>query len=373
MKKLIGNLLISISLLLWAVMPAYSYAEQSNQYNYEFFQSEKIQEHQVVKEYIYQKGFEKYLKSKDQLDEEIINLYNLETMASDTTPDESELGMNSNSVLDDTYGEAPKVTSEKEAEIAKEYGLVKPETHIKEFDQHILVQRNKINNSIMNIWYINYICTNYGFTIMAINIGDDPLDVISGTLKKYNKNKDNWRVVATKKFNKTLVNTGKVFSWNNSRNAVSDYFEYDIVVSDNGSTFKYDNHDKLNYKRYYFDANKYNILKALGGERHHFVSDNALTSEGFNAKVAPAVRMLYRDHLNTPSWGSRASSLEFRSKEQEFLKKKDFKELLRFEVSGLKEAADSEGDYKNLQEKYYDSLVTVLLLSEKYFGIEDQT
>lgn len=38
-------------------------------------------------------------------------------MASDTTSDESELGMNSNSVLDDTYGEEPKVISEKEAEI----------------------------------------------------------------------------------------------------------------------------------------------------------------------------------------------------------------------------------------------------------------
>ncbi|MMZ43487.1 hypothetical protein D1872_50370 [compost metagenome] len=53
MKKIIGNLLISILLLIWFVTPGYSYAEQSHQYNYESFQSGKIQEHQDVKEYIY--------------------------------------------------------------------------------------------------------------------------------------------------------------------------------------------------------------------------------------------------------------------------------------------------------------------------------
>ncbi|MNW50456.1 hypothetical protein D3C74_279090 [compost metagenome] len=275
-----------------------------------------------------------------------------------------------------TYGsisnedtEPGEFTEEEEAEIVKKYGLTKPEPYVKENIQNILVERKLSIGVPDKVWLLNYIHTDAGITVTVVNVGGTPLDRISGTLKKYNKSRDTWRLAATHPFSKVLVNSGIVPTWLTGRQAVSDYFEYKVNVTRNGAVYSYDNIGKMDHQRYLFSAGPYNKMSALGGERHHFVSDKSLAITGFKAASAPAIRMMYRDHLNTPSWGTGAAAKAYRENEQRLLKNKQYEDVIRLEISGLKNAADSEGKVINLEQKYYSEVVSAILLTEKYFGI----
>ncbi|WP_347488540.1 hypothetical protein ABDB91_15190 [Desulfoscipio sp. XC116] len=111
-------------------------------------------------------------------------------------------------------------------------------------------------------------------------------------------------------------------------------------------------------------------MATKGGERHHFISKDSLSKAGFNTNTAPAIRMIYKDHLKTPNWGSGTSQKAFRAEELKLLNAGKYEKLLKMEVNGFKTAPDSEGIYSNLADKYYDSLIYALYLAEKYFGID---
>ena len=124
-----------------------------------------------------------------------------------------------------------------------------------------------------------------------------------------------------------------------------------------------------NQVRYNFVAGPYTSITANGGERHHFVASNSIYLTGWNTSTAPAIRMIYRDHLNTPNWGNGTTQTLFRSQEVSYLRAGQYQTLLQMEVDGLKASPDSEGTYSNLADKYYDQLIYSLYLAEQYFGI----
>ncbi|MFF0830665.1 hypothetical protein ACFYU8_27855 [Brevibacillus sp. NPDC003359] len=48
------------------------------------------------------------------------------------------------------------------------------------------------------------------------------------------------------------------------------------------------------------DADAYDSMEALGGERHHFVAKDSLVNAGFtNTDEFPAIRMMNDDHLKS--------------------------------------------------------------------------
>lgn len=136
-------------------------------------------------------------------------------------------------------------------------------------------------------------------------VGIDPVDVVKGEITKKNANGTRWGVDDTKSFNKTNVRSGTIVSWTEDINVVSDYFEFDLTVIDNGVPWYYDGGGRdQRYQRYNFEVDRYKDLDALGGQRHHFVSATPLRNAGFNSNYAPCIRMLAKDHFNTPSYGS---------------------------------------------------------------------
>jgi hypothetical protein len=370
-------------LLLIGGTPSYTSAavvfQQDQKSTFEYFTLDNLDQHQDVKDYIIAQGFEYYLNNGnliDQSDLNAVNIYEMPTEEETSQSLEEEefnelIELNETSELLQTVETEvlPELDSEKRDYLIEKYNLEVPEVEKNNYDQNIFVERNTASNAILNVWYLTYLPTDTGLTIGIVNIGKDPIDKISGNLKKYDLSKSTWKSALTKTFNKIKANSGVVSAWATGKTAVSDYFEYKITVTDNGSTWNYDNLGKTNLQRYSFDANYYNKLSALGGERHHFVSNDALKKTSFKPNSAPAIRMLYADHVKTPSWGSSFDAKAYRDAEVNLLSNKKYEDLLQMEVNGLKAAQDSEGNYRNLQEKYLDQVVYTLYLSETYFGI----
>ncbi|PSJ66611.1 hypothetical protein C7J99_24975 [Brevibacillus brevis] len=265
------------------------------------------------------------------------------------------------------------ISESKLEEIASELGLEKPKPQKVKIEETILVKRNKDTMAVANVWYLYYSVNDYAFFIDVINVGSDKLDSVVADIRKYNKKGKEWVVDANTSLRALQVGNGNVFQWKMDRNAVSDYFEYDIVVLEDGTVWNYDNKSgktQFQWQRYYFDVGTYKRMQPLGGERHHIVSDKALTEAGFNdTDMFPAIRMMKQDHEYTPNWGNRTTSKEWRAKEIEYLMANDYKGLMRLEVDGLRAAEDPEGKFPNLAQKYNDYLVAGAVLVYEYFGV----
>lgn len=348
-KKL--PLIFTLFLLLFSsIFTGFVHAEdtgksKNSDFTLSHISSDEIDSYPDVEKFIQENGLSSYIIDGDNSnDKELISLFQLENKV--TLPDISNDELN---------------------RLEREYGLEIPDTEIYNTTQDILIQRSNSDLSILGAWLINYFETNTGFTITLSGIGNSPM-YFSGTLKNYRANGSSWTLDATKDFTKTVTKNGIVYTWAHGRAYVSDYFTYNLRVAVDGVGYNYSRTDRF-YQRYYSVANAYNKLTAAGGERHHFVSANALSSTGFNSSTAPAVRMMRDDHLKTPSWGSSAAASAFRTSEINYIRKKDFKGLLQFEVNGLKAAPDPEGKFPNLQQKYLYSVAEALLLAEAYFGI----
>jgi hypothetical protein len=399
-KKRFISLIILALLISTGIMPGYSSANSEDlnsislQSNLELSIIENLEDHQDVKDYIIENGYEQYLSNENQIFSEDLNydsefntnyLNDLLTNQSDSSEFQStqieEIDFEKQSELVEQYDlETPssEITSfdlideidlEKRNQLIEKYDLETPSSEITSFDQDILVKRDLTTNAIANVWYLNYLPSNAGFTVAVVNVGKTPLDSVSGTLKKYNKKKEAWVLANSKLFTQKSVNSGIVYTWPNSKTAVSDYFEYNITVKEGSTSLTYNNTGETNHQRYNFASGAYNKLEALGGERHHIVSANSLKENGFKATTAPAIRMIYKDHVNTPNWGNYTTSTIFRGRESLYLKAKEYKQLLQLEVDSLKTSLDSEGKFSNLQVKYFDEVVNSLYLAEKYFGI----
>lgn len=341
----------------------------------ESYNVNNLENHQDVKEYLLSHGYDYFV-------EQALNKKAINIKLSDLEPLVDDYVIFDSGELEEVYkldeesdepilpDEEIEISPEEREGLIKKYQLEIPETEEVVYDQNFLVERNKLTGVIDNVWYLTYIPTDTTFVVSVVNLGNDPLDRISGTIKKYNKSKDNWKAVSpVRNFSKASVNSGIVNTWTTARTAVSDYFEYKITVQENGSTWSYNNTGQVNKQRYNFYGGIFKKMSALGGERHHFVSNDALKRASYNSDNAPAIRMIYRDHLNTPSWGSSFESIKYRDKEFDLLNSKKYVELLQMEVDGLKAAKDSEGKYSNLQIKYINEVLEVLYLSELYFGI----
>ena len=256
--------------------------------------------------------------------------------------------------------------------VAQKLGL---EVHEKEqavIDEFFLVKyQDATMANTENVWFLQYVADSSGFKINILNVGQDKIDSIQGSVKIYKLNGTNWEYAGIKSVSKFNVGTGLVDSWQINKINVSDYFEYNIRVTEDGQTFSYDNINtkKYNYQRYNFAAAPYNQLDALGGQRHHLVASTVLGANGFNINTAPTIRMITTDHYQTPNWGNFEKSKAHRAKEDELLKQKKYEELIQMEVDALKTIPDPDGKYPSLASKYSTALAQCALLYYAYFGI----
>ncbi|CAM3683303.1 hypothetical protein EDM52_12255 [Brevibacillus invocatus] len=193
---------------------------------------------------------------------------------------------------------------------------------------------------------------------------------VSGKLTKYNARGRDWVKADSTTVYANLKGSGEFFKWYKPLgDAVEDRFEYELVVVEGNLNYPRNNIGEKTPYRYYFDADIYKVMKPLGGERHHLVSASSLYNAGFISDNAPAIRMLYEDHRETPNWGPGTSADQYRAKELEYLLAKDYTSLLQMEVNDFQKLYDYEGRFRNLQVKYYDQLIEALYLYEIYFGV----
>ena len=75
--------------------------------------------------------------------------------------------------------------------------------------------------------------------------------------------------------------------------------------------------------------------------------------------------MMFADHILTPSYGSPT----YVKKLSSLLANGEYEKVLRTEVQGLQNEYDCDGIAGNLQQKYFDEVITCLIQYEKLFGI----
>lgn len=345
-KKSVVLLVLSLVLILNSSLGfafAANNVEQSSESTIERISPEELYLHEDVMDFIEENGTEEYILDKEKSDDEIISLYGLEEEVSVEGVSEEELNR-----------------------LEREYDLTRPETTIIESNQDIMVERDQFQ-ALSAVWYLTYFQTNSGLSIVINGIGKSKVNV-KGTLFNHRANGYDWVLNKQTNIDKTVSTNGVVYQWNVPKYYVADYFTYNLVASSDGDTFKFERNDRF-YQRYNFVVGYYSSMKAIGGERHHFVSNNALKATGFNSNKAPAVVMKNLDHAKTKSWGNSAAAVAYRNQEVNLIKAKKYKELIAMEVKGFTDAEDVDGKYQNLKVKYYDALVQLTLMTEQYFGI----
>lgn len=222
---------------------------------------------------------------------------------------------------------------------------------------------------IIDIWYIYYTVTSYSYSVKAALVdADNPLDLISGTITRFYLKNSTWTKKDSKDFSKKAVTNGNVYTWYVSKWGVKEKFEYDITVTDNGLKHNYDNEDENNFTRYNFEAKPYNKFTANGGQRHHFIPATSLKKNSFSSNKAYCIRMMTEDHKKTGSYGSS----KYVSSITKLLNDKKYEDALQTEVDDLQSKDDCEGIAGNLQQKYYDEVITCLCEYEKLFGISEE-
>ena len=259
------------------------------------------------------------------------------------------------------------VTEERVAQLVEKYDLQLPGESASGIidDMTLYIERNTKGN-IIDVWALQYSVTGSSFTVRATMIdADNPLDKISGEITLYQMSGTSWNKKTTKSFSKTNVRNGVIYTWSVKKWAVKEKFEYDITVTDNGLTEQFDNKNENNYYRYNFVAGAFDDITPNGGERHHFVSQSALSENGYSTKTAYSIRMMTADHRNTGSYGNQ----NYVKQESALLKNRQYEDLLQKEVNDFKAKRDCDGIERNLQLKYHMEIITCLVEYEKLFGI----
>ena len=254
--------------------------------------------------------------------------------------------------------------------LTNKYGLRDSAEEYIQANHQLLVERDALTREVSNVWYITYWTTDAGFSIKVADVGDK-LDEFKGNVELYRMNGSKWYTesVGRKEFSKSQVGNGTVFTWAIPVKYVKEKFEYNLIVNEDTSSWKYSNVGKDNQIRFSFAAGQYNSLDAKGGERHHFVSQDALKSGNYSVNTAYCIRMTRDDHMKTGSYGSSTVSRAYREEEKKLLKDKKYRELLQKEVDDFKAKKDPDGKFKNLSVKYYDEILICLAQYEKLFGI----
>lgn len=258
------------------------------------------------------------------------------------------------------------ISSSDVEEIRTKYNLLLPnESKNGIIDNGYMCVKKKAGR-ILGAWYFYYTVSDSAFIINAALIDyNDPLDKVTGTVTRYTLNDTSWVRQTQRAVEKNNVMNGVVDAWFVSKWAVKEKFEYDLVIVDNGVTNRFNNINKNNNYRYNFDAQPYNSFTANGGQRHHFVSQSALNSNGYNSNTAYCIRMMTADHRKTGSYGNTS----YVNQESQMLKNRQYEALLQKEVNDLKSKQDCDGIAGTLQQKYNDEVVTCLFQYERLFGI----
>lgn len=259
------------------------------------------------------------------------------------------------------------ITEERVAQLVEKYDLQLPgESASGVIDDMTLYIERNAKGSIIDVWALKYVVTDSSFTVRATMVdADNPLDKVSGEITLYQLNNTSWNKKTTKSFSKANVRNGVIYTWSVQKWAVKEKFEYNITVTDNGGTHRFNNKNENDYYRYNFAANSYTSLTANGGQRHHFVSKAALSENGYNTNTAYSIRMMTADHRNTGSYGSST----YVKQESTLLKNRQYEDLLQKEVNDLKAKPDCDGIERNLQLKYHMEIITCLVHYEDLFGI----
>lgn len=261
-------------------------------------------------------------------------------------------------------------TKEKIREFNEKFDL---ENEAKEFIENsnstrtdVLVLRDIETASVRSIWYITYYTTDSSFSMKVLELGS-PLDRISGRIFLYGYSGRTW--LGTYKdydnFVVTNVTNGTFYTWSVPVYYVKEKFEYSITVTEGSTIINYTNVGEDDQCRYNFVAGSYTSIEARGGERHHFVSREALSAYGYNTNNAYCIRMIQADHYNTASHGNS----DFVAEEKAYFANGDYEGLIDREVLELKAEKDSEGEYMSLWHKYYDEVFICYAAYAVLFGV----
>ncbi|MBH0333016.1 hypothetical protein ABH14_25260 [Brevibacillus brevis] len=328
-------------------------AEQAQEETYtEYINLEDIRDHPDVLEFMIKHGYDKEVY-ENSLNEEIRSMSSQDS--------------------DRKYPEIEGYTPEQVKDVYNRYDLW-PTEEIQNISEEVTVVRSKADNQIVGAWIITLSRNLVNWTDTKIyasvaNFGSNVTQV-TGTITKYHLNGKNGNWVADRSVHiaQNLKGNGVFYTWDTPIAAVKDSFEYDLVIVDKGIKHPRNSNGEKHPFRYNFDVEPYNKLAALGGQRHHFVSRDALSRGGYDSNLAPAVRMLVSDHYNTPNYGG---ATKYRDEELVLLNAGKFEELLEKEIQGFKDAKDSEEIYSNLFTKYQaksngEAITELVLLYEDY-------
>ena len=173
---------------------------------------------------------------------------------------------------------------------------------------------------------------NLGYVVAFVNTGVDRISKVSFTLTVYNYQGG---LVATKTDTlKNLPVGTTTYTWVLSKSeSIYETIYLTGAGSDGGEKYVFD----TNTVRYNFAGGKYGTMKALGGQKHHMPSSNALTSTGVLSTYNGAcVRMITNDHYQTASYGNSISAQAFRADEIELIKAGKFLAAQRLGTTDLK-------------------------------------
>lgn len=337
-------LLLSLSVPVAQADELTTFVEQHSNNTLEIINVKDIDNYPDVKEYIRNHGFENNILTGNETNSYLVEKFGLEVEYTESTNPMAQA-------------------------LKKQHGLDRIEPRVYNVDQLLVIEREPKTGLLTTAWSINYVTSDSGLNVTIVIIGANPITRIHGTIYKNENVNGKWnRAVASSSFNKQAVKTGLLHSWKTPKNKVSDSFTYTVTVENDGQRFVY-NETEHKYQRYNFAAGAYNSLEALGGERHHFVSRDALTKAKFNAQTAPSIRMMKDDHLLTPNWGRGALADAYRAKEGEFLKAQKYYELLNWELEEFGKLQDPERKFSSLKAKYAPELSVLIDYAFVYFGI----
>lgn len=229
----------------------------------------------------------------------------------------------------------------------------------------ILLIDSPSSKAVSNIGVIMTGVDASGIEVYLVQVGI-PVN-ITGSIVGYRLNQKNWSSTPIFKdsFKKYAIGNGSAYYVKNAVEYVKEKFDFDVTISCGTESKR----EKNSVYRYNFTAGAYNDITANGGQRHHYVSQDALKAYDFNVRKAWTIRMMAADHLKLSNSGSGTKAQNFRNQEKLHLKNKTYQNLLDMEMADFAAQSDSDGYFKNLKEKYRDEIIACTAAYQKMFGI----
>lgn len=195
---------------------------------------------------------------------------------------------------------------------------------------------------------------NDGVAVIFNNAGIDKISSVTFTISIYNYAGG---YVASKTHTLRKLSVGETaYTWLIAKSAsVYETIYLSGTGEDGGEKYIF----STSTVRYNFAGGRYGSMDALGGQRHHMPSTNALSSTGALSKNdGAALRMITSDHYQTASYGNTATAVAFRNKEITQINNGKF---LAAQKLGIK-------DVQNLFGTKYDKAINQMVSYTKGLG-----